>query len=54
MRGDIVNQMKDGIDASLTTIVFITEMYIIKVAGKVRCGMMDNCEVEFDYDVQRK
>ena len=54
LRGDIVNQMTDGIDNSLTTIAFIIEMYIRKVAGKERCGMIDNCKVEFDYIVKRK
>jgi len=54
MRGDIVSQMTRGIDDSLTSIVFITEMYIRKVAGKGKRGMIDNCKVEFDYAVQRK
>merc|ERR1740124_600822 len=54
LRGDIVNQMIDGIDNSLTTIAFTIEMYIRKVAGKKRCGMIDNCKVEFDYIVKRK
>jgi len=46
--------MTRGIDDSLTSIVFITEMYIRKVAGKGKRGMIDNCKVEFDYAVQRK
>jgi len=54
MRGDIISQMTRGIDDLLTTLVFITEMYIKKVAVEGERGMVDNCKVEFDYAVQRK
>jgi len=54
MRGDIVMEMTQGIDNSLVTIVFLTEVYIEKVSGTGSNGMNDNCKVEFDYAVQRK
>ena len=53
MRGDIVHQMTEGIEDSSVLVVFITENYIMKVAGKGPNGANDNCKVEFDYGVRR-
>ena len=54
MRGDINASMTDGIDDSATVLVFITERYIMKVAGKGPNGHNDNCKMEFDYGCLRK
>lgn len=53
MRGDIVHQMTQGIEDSFVLVVFITENYIMKVAGMGPNGANDNCKVEFDYSVRR-
>ena len=54
MRGDIVQQMTDGIDRSSLVLVFITRNYIQKVAGEGANGANDNCKAEFDYACNRK
>ena len=53
MQGDIVDQMTQGIEDSSVLVVFITENYIKKVAGKGPNGKNDNCKTEFDYAVRR-
>jgi len=47
MRGDIQQQMADGIDRSALVIVCVTERYMAKVAGKGDKGGLDNCLFEF-------
>eukprot|EP01031_Cornospumella_fuschlensis_P025379 gene25379-30646_t len=49
MRGDIQQQMADGIDHAACVIVFITERYMNKVAGKGEKGELDNCLFEFSH-----
>eukprot|EP01031_Cornospumella_fuschlensis_P023522 gene23522-28528_t len=49
MRGDIQQQMADGIDHAACVIVFITERYMDKVAGKGEKGELDNCLFEFSH-----
>ena len=46
MEGDINQAMTDGIDGSATVVVFITERYVMKVAGKGPNGDDDNCKKE--------
>jgi hypothetical protein len=45
MRGDVVQQMTDGIDRSSVVLVFVTSNYIRKVAGEGPQGANDNCKV---------
>ena len=47
MKGDINQAMTNGIDDSATVVVFITERYVMKVAGKGPNGDDDNCRKEF-------
>ena len=47
MRGDINAKMADGIEDSAAILVFITENYMVKVAGKGGRGEDDNCKYEF-------
>ena len=47
MKGDINQAMTDGIEGSATVVVFITERYVTKVAGKGPHGQNDNCKMEF-------
>lgn len=54
MVGDIEQQMTHGIDHSKMVIVFVTQRYIQKVAGKDERGEDDNCKFEFDYACKRK
>eukprot|EP01031_Cornospumella_fuschlensis_P029637 gene29637-35774_t len=49
MRGDIQLQMADGIDHASCVVVFITERYMEKVAGKGEKGNLDNCLFEFSH-----
>ena len=51
MRGDIVNQMADGIEGAQGVIVFITKKYLDKVTGQ---RANDNCRLEFDYAATTK
>lgn len=51
MRGDIVNQMADGIEGTQGVIVFITKKYLDKVTGQ---RANDNCRLEFDYAARTK
>ena len=46
MEGDINLAMTDGIDSSATVVVFITQRYAMKVAGKGPNGYDDNCKKE--------
>ena len=54
MEGRIHQKMSDGIDSSRLVLIFITERYIDKVAGKGALGAGDNCLYEFDYAYQMK
>eukprot|EP01031_Cornospumella_fuschlensis_P024391 gene24391-29487_t len=49
MHGDIQQQMADGIDHAACVIVFVTERYMDKVAGKGERGELDNCLFEFSH-----
>jgi len=51
MKGNIVKQMCDGIDASKIVLVFVTKDYISKVRGS---NEADNCQREFNYAMQQK
>jgi len=42
MRGDINQQMADGIDHSACCVVFVTERYVLKASGKGEAGADDN------------
>ena len=46
MEGNINLALADGIDASATVVIFITERYVMKVAGKGPNGNDDNCKKE--------
>ena len=54
MRGDIQLQMADGIDHAACVVVFVTERYMDKVAGKGERGQLDNCLFEFSHIAQTK
>jgi len=54
MTGDIIKQMCNGIDQSGLIIVFITQNYIEKVAGRGPKGDNDNCLLEFNYANRKK
>lgn len=54
MTGNIVQQMCDGIDNSKLVVVFITQAYIDKVAGRSPKGYSDNCLLEYQYAAGRK
>jgi hypothetical protein len=54
MRGNIREKMTEGINESVCVVVFITERYIQKVAGKGPDGLGDNCRFEFDYAARSK
>ena len=54
MQGNVVAQMTNGIDRSATVIVFVTQRYCAKVAGKGDAGDDDNCKREFEYACLRK
>ena len=43
MRGNINEQMANGIDSSKIVIVFVTQRYLKKVAGEGDLGGDDNC-----------
>ena len=47
MKGNVVQQMFNGIDNTCIVIVFITKNYIDKISGKN--GQGDNCLKEFNY-----
>ena len=49
MRGDVVQQMTDGIDRSSVVLVFVTSNYIRKVAGEGPQGANDNCKVRWGH-----
>eukprot|EP01031_Cornospumella_fuschlensis_P030550 gene30550-36921_t len=49
MRGDIQQQMADGIEHAACVVVFVTERYMDKVAGKGEKGELDNCLFEFSH-----
>ena len=53
MYGNIIQQMAQGVENSRAVIVFITEQYVAKVAGKSAKGQDDNCKFEFQYACQR-
>ena len=46
MRGDVNQQMTDGIDDSACVVAFVTKRYIEKAGGKGPNGMNDNCKFE--------
>jgi hypothetical protein len=54
MTGNIVDQMCAGIDKSRYVIVFVTQRYIDKVAGRGENGDRDNCHLEFNYAAREK
>eukprot|EP00551_Chaetoceros_affinis_P006372 CAMPEP_0203683248 /NCGR_PEP_ID=MMETSP0090-20130426/47422_1 /ASSEMBLY_ACC=CAM_ASM_001088 /TAXON_ID=426623 /ORGANISM="Chaetoceros affinis, Strain CCMP159" /LENGTH=288 /DNA_ID=CAMNT_0050552383 /DNA_START=680 /DNA_END=1547 /DNA_ORIENTATION=- len=54
MTGNIMEQMSNGIDQSKLVIVFITQSYINKVAGRGPKGKKDNCYLEFTYAAMKK
>ena len=54
MSGDIVQQISDGIDQSRFVIVFVTQKYIDKVAGRGSKRDNDSCRLEFNYAASRK
>mmetsp|Transcript_1155 Transcript_1155/g.1387 ORF Transcript_1155/g.1387 Transcript_1155/m.1387 type:complete len:117 (-) Transcript_1155:39-389(-) len=54
MTGNINEQMRKGIDDSKLVIVFITQRYIDKVAGRGPDGKKDNCYLEFTYAARKK
>ena len=43
MRGDVNQQMVDGIDDSACVLCFVTARYMEKVSGKGPSGANDNC-----------
>jgi hypothetical protein len=51
MKGDIVEQMTNGIDDTQIVIVFITKNYMEKVGG---ANSTDNCKIEFNYSYRHK
>mmetsp|Transcript_27273 Transcript_27273/g.41043 ORF Transcript_27273/g.41043 Transcript_27273/m.41043 type:complete len:374 (-) Transcript_27273:139-1260(-) len=54
MTGDIVQQMTTGIEQSRLVIVFITQSYVNKVAGRGERRDNDNCLLEFKYAARKK
>ena len=54
MRGNINDQMADGIDSTDVVLVFITSRYLAKVSGRGEHGPNDNSKFEFDYALNRK
>ena len=54
MKGNILQQMFQGIDNSRLVIVFVTKNYIDKVAGRSPKGEGDNCLKEFHYAENKK
>ena len=54
MKGNIVQQMFNGIDNCQVVIVIVTKNYMDKVAGKSAAGLGDNCFKEYDYAERRK
>ena len=54
MVGDINAAMTHGIDCSETVIVFVTQAYIAKAAGRGPRGQMDNCCAECSYALNRR
>ena len=51
MKGEIDNQMADGIEKTQGVIVFITKKYYDKVTGE---RASDSCRLEFNYAVRTK
>lgn len=54
MKGNILDDMTEGIDDSQIVIIFVTKDYINKVAGKGPNGKDDNCKIEFQYARNQK
>ena len=54
MNGEIVQKMCDGIEKSKVVIVFITQSYIDKVAGRGPKQERDSCYLEFNYAARKK
>ena len=54
MKGNIVQQMFNGIDNTRVVVVFVTRNYLDKVACKGPAGAGDNCYKEFDYAERQK
>jgi hypothetical protein len=54
MHGNVKEQMQRGIDYSSCIVVFITDRYISKVAGKGDHGELDNCRFEFNHIANTK
>lgn len=51
IKGEIVNQIADGIQGAQGVIIFITKRYHDKVTGK---RANDNCKLEFDFAARTK
>ena len=49
MQGNVVAKMCSGIDDSDVIVVFVSQNYIERVAG--RAGPQDHCKKEFEYAV---
>jgi hypothetical protein len=54
MHGNIKEQMQRGIDYASCIVVFITQRYMNKVAGKGENGELDNCRYEFNHIANTK
>ena len=54
MKGNIVQQMCNGIDNASIVIVFITKNYITKIVGRGPKEQGDNCLIEYNYCLNRK
>jgi hypothetical protein len=51
MQGNIKKQMISGIDNAQCIVVFVTQRYIMKLAGE---NAEDNCQLEFNYASRTK
>ena len=54
MRGNVQENMLDGIEKTVCVIVFITERYIQKATGRGPRKKLDNCFIEFEHATQVK
>jgi len=54
MKGSVSHAMANGIERSKCVVVFITQIYSIKVQGQAEKGEMDNCFIEFDFASRTK
>ena len=54
LHSNIPQMLAEGIDSSEVFICFITEDYLVKVAGRGPNRERDNCKKEFEYAERRK